>query len=37
VADYLIGGERKAEIRRATKETDVYVSLDLDGHGKTDI
>lgn len=37
VADFLIGGERKAEVRRTTKETDIFVSLDLDGHGKTDI
>lgn len=28
---------RTAEIRRTTKETDVYVKLNLDGSGKTDI
>lgn len=37
ISDYLIGGERKSEVKRKTKETDIYVSLDLDGHGKTDI
>jgi imidazoleglycerol-phosphate dehydratase/histidinol-phosphatase len=37
VADFVIGGERKAEVHRVTKETDVYVSIDLDGHGKTNI
>ena len=31
------GGERKAEGRRTTKETDIYVSLDLDGNGHCDI
>ena len=31
------GGERKAEVRRTTKETDIYVSLDLDGNGHCDI
>lgn len=28
---------RKAEIKRTTKETDIAVSLDLDGSGKVDI
>ena len=31
------GGERKAEIRRTTKETDILVRLDLDGNGHCDI
>ena len=31
------GGVRKAEVRRTTKETDIYVSLDLDGNGHCDI
>ena len=31
------GGERKAELCRTTKETDIYVSLDLDGNGHCDI
>lgn len=37
VADFLFAGERKAQFRRATKETDIAVSLDLDGHGMCDI
>lgn len=37
VTDFLIGGERKVEVRRTTRETDIFVALDLDGHGKTDI
>ncbi|RMD75207.1 MAG: imidazoleglycerol-phosphate dehydratase HisB, partial [Bacteroidetes bacterium] len=30
-------GERTAELRRTTHETDVFVQLDLDGTGKADI
>ncbi|MCD8081438.1 MAG: bifunctional histidinol-phosphatase/imidazoleglycerol-phosphate dehydratase HisB, partial [Bacteroides sp.] len=37
VADFLFAGERKAEVRRTTKETDILVSLDLDGNGQCDI
>ena len=29
--------ERKASLRRTTKETDITVSLDLDGSGKNEI
>jgi len=31
------GGQRTAEVRRATKETDIFVKLDLDGNGHCDI
>ena len=31
------GGERTAEVRRTTKETDIYIKLDLDGNGRCDI
>ena len=31
------GGERTAEVRRTTKETDISISLDLDGNGRCDI
>ena len=37
VAEYLFAGERKAEVRRTTKETDIYIAMDLDGTGKTNI
>ena len=37
IADEIIGGERKAEIRRTTKETDVTVMLNLNGEGKYDV
>lgn len=33
VAERIIGGERMAEVHRVTKETDVYVCVDLDGTG----
>ncbi len=31
------GGERVAEVRRTTKETDIHIKLDLDGNGHCDI
>ncbi len=37
IAEFLFAGERTAEVRRATKETDIYVRLNLDGSGKCDI
>ncbi len=37
IAEYLFAGERSASVHRVTKETDVYVSLNLDGEGKCDI
>ena len=37
IAEFMIGGQRKAEVKRATKETDIYIALDLDGNGKTEV
>ena len=37
VAEFLFAGERRAEIRRTTKETDILVALNLDGKGTCDI
>lgn len=37
VTEFLFAGERKAEVRRTTKETDIHVALDLDGKGRCDI
>lgn len=37
VSEYLRGGSRTAEVKRKTNETDIYISLNLDGHGNCDI
>ena len=37
IAEILFAGERIAEIKRTTKETDIYIKLNLDGTGKCDI
>lgn len=37
ITEFLFAGERKAEVRRTTKETDIYVALDLDGSGQCTI
>ena len=37
IAEILFAGERTASVRRTTKETDIDISLCLDGTGKCDI
>lgn len=37
ISEYIFAGERRAEVRRTTSETDVFVSLNLDGNGRGDI
>lgn len=33
ISEFLFAGERVSEIKRTTKETDIYISLNLDGRG----
>lgn len=37
ISEFLFAGERRAEVKRKTHETDIYVALNLDGKGKCDI
>jgi len=37
ISEYLFAGERKTTIQRKTKETEIYIQLNLDGTGKTSI
>jgi imidazoleglycerol-phosphate dehydratase/histidinol-phosphatase len=37
IGEFLFAKERKAVVKRKTKETDIYIEIDLDGKGKTDI
>lgn len=37
ISEFLFAGERMTEIHRVTKETDVYIRLNLDGTGDTHI
>lgn len=37
VAEFLFAGERRAVVRRSTKETDIFVEWNLDGSGKTEV
>ncbi|MEG2156533.1 MAG: bifunctional histidinol-phosphatase/imidazoleglycerol-phosphate dehydratase HisB [Bacteroidaceae bacterium] len=37
IAELLIGGERTVEVHRVTKETDIWVKVDLDGTGQCNI
>lgn len=37
IAELLFAGERRAEVKRTTKETDIEIAINLDGTGKADI
>lgn len=37
ISELLFAGERRAEIRRKTNETDVFVAINLDGDGRVEV
>lgn len=37
ITEFLFAGERRATVHRKTKETDIYLEMNLDGTGRTEI
>ena len=37
ISEYLFAGDRRAVVQRTTKETDIYIDVNLDGSGKTEV
>jgi imidazoleglycerol-phosphate dehydratase/histidinol-phosphatase len=37
IAEFLFAGERRATVKRTTKETNVFIEINLDGNGNTNI
>jgi imidazoleglycerol-phosphate dehydratase/histidinol-phosphatase len=37
IAEFIFAGDRRASVKRKTKETDIEISVNLDGKGATDI
>ncbi len=37
ISEFLFAGERRATVQRTTKETDIFIDINLDGSGKADV
>ncbi len=37
ISEFLFAGERRATVQRTTKETDIYIDINLDGNGKANV
>jgi imidazoleglycerol-phosphate dehydratase/histidinol-phosphatase len=37
ISEFLFAGERRATVQRSTKETDIFVEINLDGKGKNEV
>ncbi len=37
ISEFLFAGERRATVQRTTKETDIFIDINLDGNGKTEV
>jgi imidazoleglycerol-phosphate dehydratase/histidinol-phosphatase len=37
ISEFLFAGERRATVQRTTKETDIFIDINLDGNGKAEV